>query len=300
DLLAIKGWDIRRAERFVAEAARVEPVCPPEVLDRKDVRLVTFNDEEYPALLREIPDSPVALFVRGRLDFGSAPAIAIVGARNGTQMGYDIARDFGCRLARAGFVVVNGPDVVYPRGNLKIRDAILKKGAVISEYAPGTIARPWFFPVRNRIISGMCVATLVVEASARSGSLITARLAGEQNREIFAIPGSIKSSTSEGTLSLLQEGGIMVTDPDEIIRYYSALLPDKAFEAEKKQDDDLTDEEKKLLSQLASEAVSLDRLLENGWQRERLSLLLQLEMRDYVIKLTGSTYQARKKVNEKR
>ncbi len=328
DLLAIKGWDMRRAERFVAEAARIEPVCPPEVLDRKDVRLVTFNDEEYPALLREIPDSPVALFVRGRLDFGNAPAIAIVGARNGTQMGYDIARDFGCRLAKAGFVVVsglalgidtyahrgaleadghtvavlaNGPDVVYPRGNLKIRDAILKKGAVISEYAPGTIARPWFFPVRNRIISGMCVATLVVEASARSGSLITARLAGEQNREIFAIPGSIKSSTSEGTLSLLQDGGILVTDPDEIIRYYSALLPEKTVAPEKNHEDDLTDEEQKLLSQLASEPVSLDRLLENGWQRERLfSLLLQLEMRDYVIKLTGSNYQARKKVNEKR
>lgn len=266
DLLAIKGWDIRRAERFVAEAARIEPVCPPEVLDRKDVRLVTFNDEEYPALLREIPDSPVALFVRGRLDFGNAPAIAIVGARNGTQMGYDIARDFGCRLAKAGFVVVsglalgidtyahrgaleadghtvavlaNGPDVVYPRGNLKIRDAILKKGAVISEYAPGTIARPWFFPVRNRIISGMCVATLAVEASARSGSLILP--AGrEQNREIFAIPGSIKSSTSEGTPEPAADGGILVTDPDEIIRYYSALLPEKPVASEKNHDDDLT------------------------------------------------------------
>mgnify|MGYP001217062725 CR=1 FL=1 len=181
DLLAIKGWDIRRAERFVAEAARVEPVCPPEVLDRKDVRLVTFNDEEYPALLREIPDSPVALFVRGRLDFGNAPAIAIVGARNGTQMGYDIARDFGCRLARAGFVVVSGLalgvdtvahraaidaggrtlavlgsglDQLYPPQNRGLAQAIAGQGAVISDYPLGTRPDANNFPPRNRIISG--------------------------------------------------------------------------------------------------------------------------------------------------
>lgn len=327
DLMRIKGWDINRADRFIAEASKVEPVCPPEVLDRKDVRLVCFNDSDYPVLLREIPDSPVALFVRGNIDFAGAPAIAVVGARNGTQMGYDIARDFACRLARAGFIIVsgmalgidtyahrgaleaegrtmavlaNGPDVVYPRGNQKIRDAVLTRGAIVSEYAPGVIARPWFFPIRNRIISGMCVATVVVEASARSGSLITARLAAEQNREVFAIPGSIKSKVSEGTISLINDGANLVTDPDEIIEYFSGLLPENAAEKAQDNENDLNDEERKLLSQLDSEAVTVDRLLENGWQRERLfSLLLQLEMRDYVIKLAGNSYQARIKVNEK-
>ncbi|MDD3147692.1 MAG: DNA-processing protein DprA, partial [Candidatus Riflebacteria bacterium] len=292
-----------------------------------EVRLVCFNDPDYPALLREIPDSPVALFVKGNIDYAGAPAIAVVGARNGTQMGYDIARDFACRLARAGFIVVsglalgidtyahrgaleaegrtiavlaNGPDVVYPRGNQKIRDALLTRGAIVSEYAPGVIARPWFFPIRNRIISGMCVATVVVEASARSGSLITARLAAEQNREVFAIPGSIKSKVSEGTISLINDGANLVTDPDEIIEYFSELLPAKATEGSASTENDLTEEERKLLSQLDCEPVSVDRLLETGWQRERLfSLLLQLEMRDYVIKLAGNTYQARMKVNEK-
>ncbi len=328
ELLRIKGWDVNRADRFVSEVPRLEPVCPPEVLDRRDIRLVCFNDEDYPPLLREIPDSPVALFVSGDCNFAGAPAIAIVGARNGTQMGYDIARDFALQLARAGFIVVsglalgidtyahrgaleadgrtiavlaNGPDVVYPRGNQKMRQSILKRGAIISEYAPGVIARPWFFPVRNRIISGMCVATLVVEASARSGSLITARLAGEQNREVFAIPGCIKSKVSEGTISLINDGANLVTDPNEIIEYFSELLPAKSAAQESFLQDDLSEEERRLLSQLASEPVAVDRLLENGWQRERLfSLLLQLEMRDYVIKLSGSSYQARKKVNEKR
>ncbi|MDD2997921.1 MAG: DNA-protecting protein DprA [Erysipelotrichia bacterium] len=328
ELIRVKGWDINRVDRFMSEAPTVEPVCPPELLDRKGIRLVCFNDPDYPPLLREIPDSPVALFVSGDIDMHEAPAIAIVGARNGTQMGYDIARDFACKLADAGFVIVsglalgidtyahrgaleagektiavlaNGPDIVYPRGNQKIRDAILKKGAIISEYPPGVIARPWFFPVRNRIISGMCIATLVVEASARSGSLITARLAAEQNREVFAIPGSIRSKVSEGTISLIQDGANLVTSPEEIIEYFSALLPEKKKLAKMDDFADLTEEERKLLSFLSDQPVSVDQLLEKGWQHERLfSLLLQLEMRDYLIKLHGNCYQAKTKVNEKR
>lgn len=327
ELMRIKGWDVNRADRFLSEVVTTAPVCPPELLDRKDIRLVCFNDPDYPPLLREIPDSPVALFVRGELNFGNAPAIAVVGARNGTQMGYDIARDFACRLAKAGFVIVsglalgidtyahrgaleaeaktiavlaNGLDIIYPRGNQKIRDAILKNGAIVSEYPPGVIARPWYFPIRNRIISGMCIATLVVEASARSGSLITARLAGEQNREVFAIPGSVKSKVSEGTISLIQDGANLVTDPDEIIEYFAALLPEVKKDKSRNDSDDLNDEERKLLNQLCNEPVSVDHLLDAGWQRERLfSLLLQLEMRDYVIKLSGNSYQARNIVNEK-
>lgn len=323
ELLKVKGWDNIRLERFLATAARTEPICSSELLEQKETRMICFDDDEYPPLLREIPDSPPVLFIKGEISNPAAPALAIVGARNGTQMGYDLARDFAFRLAEAGFTIVsglalgidthahrgaleadattvavlaNGPDVIYPRGNRRIRDAILKKGAIISEYPPGVIARPWHFPVRNRIISGMCLATMVVEASARSGSLITARLAAEQNREVFALPGISGSSTSEGTLSLIEEGATLVTSPDEIIEHYAELLPEKK-NLEKIDDfDDLTDEEKKLLAALASEPVSIDRLLESGWPRDRLfSLLLQLEMRDYLVKLQGNTYQTRNK-----
>ncbi|PKL45857.1 MAG: DNA-protecting protein DprA [Candidatus Riflebacteria bacterium HGW-Riflebacteria-1] len=323
ELLKVKGWDHIRLERFLSTAAKTEPICTSELLEQKETRMVCFDDDEYPPLLREIPDSPPVLFIKGEISNPAAPALAIVGARNGTQMGYDLARDFAFRLAAAGFTIVsglalgidthahrgaleaeattvavlaNGPDVIYPRGNRRIRDAILKKGAIISEYPPGVIARPWHFPVRNRIISGMCLATLVVEASARSGSLITARLAAEQNREVFALPGISGSTTSEGTLSLIEEGATLVTSPDELIEHYGELLPEKKLLEKSDDFEDLTDEEKKLLAAMASEPVSIDRLLESGWPRDRLfSLLLQLEMRDYLVKLQGNTYQTRNK-----
>lgn len=327
ELLKVKGWDHKRLERFVSTAAKTEPICSSELLEQKQTRMICYDDKEYPPLLREIPDSPAVLFIKGQISQPEAPAIAIVGARNGTQMGYDLARDFAFQLAAAGFTIVsglalgidthahrgaieadattiavlaNGPDVIYPRGNRRIRDAVLKKGAIISEYPPGVIARPWHFPIRNRIISGMCLATLVVEASARSGSLITARLAAEQNREVFALPGICGKSTSEGTLSLIEEGASLVTSPEEIIEHYADLLPEK-INLEKTDDfDDLTDEEKKLLAALTPEPVSIDRLLESGWPRERLfSLLLQLEMRDYLVKHQGNKYQTRNKASLK-
>ncbi|NLF98405.1 MAG: DNA-protecting protein DprA [Candidatus Riflebacteria bacterium] len=323
ELLKVKGWDNVRLDRFLKTAARTEPICAPELLEQKQIRMICFDEEEYPQLLREIPDSPPVLFIKGSISNPSAPAIAIVGARNGTQMGYDLARDFAFNLAQAGFTIVsglalgidthahrgaveanattiavlaNGPDVIYPRGNRRIRDAILKNGAIISEYPPGVVARPWHFPIRNRIISGMCLATLVVEASARSGSLITARLAAEQNREVFALPGISGSSTSEGTLNLIEEGALLVTNPDEIIEHYAELLPQKKNLEKIDEFDDLTDEEKKLLAALAGEPVSIDKLLESGWSRDRLfSLLLQLEMRDYLVKTQGNRYQTRNK-----
>lgn len=327
ELSQVKGWDYRRLERFFSKGVGEAPICSMELLEKKGVRMVCFNDEDYPPLLREIPDSPVVLFCLGEPDLKQSPAIAIVGARNGTQMGYDIAKDFAAELSQAGFIVVSGlalgidtyahrgvvessgrtfavlgsgPDVIYPRGNQKIREKLLKNGgALLSEYPPGVIARPWHFPVRNRIISGMCVGTLVVEASARSGSLITARLAAEQNREVFAVPGNIRSSASEGTLSLIQEGANLVMDPGEIIEYFSDLLPEKKKLENMVQIDDLSTEEKRLIRDLSAEPLSIDHLLESGsWKRERLfSLLLTLEMRDYLIKLPGNCYQAKIKLS---
>lgn len=323
----VKGWTSERLDRFVAEREQLVPICDPARLDKQNVRMVTFDDPEYPTLLREIPDSPLVLFVRGRLPVDPRPHIAIVGARNGTQMGFDIARDFGRELAAAGFVVVSGlalgidtfahlgalegggrtiavlgsgPDVTYPAANRKIRERILaENGALVSEYPPGTPARPWHFPVRNRLIAGMCVATVVVEASARSGSLITARLAAEQDREVFAIPGNIRSALAEGTLALIKDGAQLVTSPHDLIEYYARLLPAREkSEAAADRDDqsfDLTSEETRLLSALAAEPVPLDRLLaDSSWPRDRLfSLLLTLEMRDLLVKLPGNMYHAK-------
>lgn len=332
DLMSIKGWDIKKAKRFVQEAPKSVPIVPLESLEANEIRLITFADKEYPELLREIPDSPLLLYAKGELIDNLAPTIAIVGARNASQMGYELAHDFAYKLSKAGFTVVsglalgidtyahrgaleaggktiavlaNGVDIVYPRSNSKMREKLLKSGAVISEYAPGVAPLPWYFPIRNRIISGICIATLVIEASARSGSLITARLAGEQNREIFAVPGGNGKSPSQGTMDLIKEGANLVTSPEEIIDYYSELLPEEKlenFEELKNQeileDEKLTEEEKKLLLRLADEA-NIDVLLKEGWNNDKLfSLLLQLEMRNYIIRLSGGRYQVKRDIKQ--
>ncbi|MBQ2593756.1 MAG: DNA-processing protein DprA [Candidatus Riflebacteria bacterium] len=330
ELMTIQGWDSRRAKKFVAEAPKSKPICSLEELENKNIRLITFTDSEYPSILREIPDSPLLLYAKGQELGECSPAIAVVGARNASQMGYEVAHDFAYKLAKAGFTIIsglalgidtyahrgaleaggktiavlaNGVDITYPRSNAKTREKILKTGAVVSEYAPGVAPLPWYFPIRNRIISGMCIATLVIEASARSGSLITARLAGEQNREIFAVPGGSGKSPSQGTMDLIKEGANLVTSPEEIIDYYQNLLPEenlKNYENLKKEeeenDNNLNAEERKLLIRLAEEA-DVDSLLSEGWNNDKLfSLLLQLEMRNYIVRLSGGRYQTRREI----
>lgn len=324
ELSKVKGWDFKKLDRFVNEARFSKPICSINSIEESESRMITFNDPDYPPLLREIPDSPVILFSKGNVSLADKPTIAIIGARKATQLGYDIARDFSSKLAKAGFVIVSGlalgidtyahrgalegngqtiavlgcgTDIIYPKTNARIRERMLKNnGGILSEYHPSVTAKPWHFPVRNRIISGMCVGTLVVEASARSGSLITARLAAEQNREVFAIPGSIRSKNSEGTLNLIREGATLVTDPSEIIEYFSDLLPTREKNDNIFDQNELTDDEEKIVKLLSIEPISLDNLLDkSGIKRERLfSLLLTLEMRDYLIRLPGNLYQTKK------
>lgn len=323
ELAQIKGFDYGRIERFIAQAPLIKPVCEPQILTSKNISLISYFDSRYPLYLREIDDPPVVLFAAGNYNYPTSPVISIVGARHATQLGYDLAQHFAFELAKAGFVVAsglalgidahahagalkagkqtiavlaNGLDVVYPKKNKVLREEIIKNGLLISEHPPGELARPWYFPVRNRIISGISVATIVVEASSRSGSLITARLAAEQNRDIFAIPGPIDSKFSEGTLELIKDGAILVTNPQDVIDYYKTILPAQTAKSEtKKQNIDLTNEESKLLKQLSGPPLSIDNLIEDRkWKRNRLFfLLLSLEMREYLIKLPGNYYQAK-------
>lgn len=330
ELMTIQAWDNRRAQRFAAEASKSQLVCTPEALDEKSIRLITYTSKEYPALLREIPDSPLVLFAKGENIGDCAPAIAIVGARNASQMGYEVAHDFAYKLSKAGFTIVsglalgidtyaargaleagektvavlaNGVDITYPRANAKVREKLINNGALISEYAPGVAPLPWYFPIRNRIISGMCIATLVIEASARSGSLITAHLAGEQNREIFAVPGGSGKSPSDGTMNLIKEGANLVTCPEEIIDYYQDLLSPEKLENFQKlkgeeisEDKNLNAEERKLILRLATGAT-VDELVAEGWNNDKLfSLLLQLEMRNYIVRISGGRYQTRRDI----
>lgn len=196
-------------------------------------RIICWEDDDYPAQLRHCNDPPVCLYVRGQLQKADAVSIAIVGSRKSSRYGYDQAHRFGALLAGAGFTVVSGMargidgyahegalsangrtvavlgcgvDVVYPPEHAKLAEQIIVHGAMISELPIGSQPTAGSFPSRNRIIAGMSLGTLVVEASNRSGALITARLANEYNREVFSIPGRLDTPTAIGTNALIQSG----------------------------------------------------------------------------------------------
>lgn len=206
--------------------------------------LVTRNDPRYPPQLAEIANPPVALFVRGNPDFLARPQLAIVGSRNPTPGGIELAREFSEALARAGLVVTSGlaigidgaahegalaagrptialsacgPERVYPHRHRALAGHIAARGAVVTAHPTGTEPMRAYFPQRNRLISGLSLGTLVVEAVPKSGSLITAYHALEQNREVFAVPGSVRSPLSRGCHALIKQGAKLVEHVDDIL-----------------------------------------------------------------------------------
>ena len=248
------GSDFIRAIRN-PDSARLEAAL--RWLEHSSHHLVSRNDDYYPPLLRRIPDAPLALFVNGSPEWLLRPQLAIVGSRNATSGGLSIAREFAGALSRAGLVVTSGlalgvdgtahratmdaggitlavggtgPDQVYPARHRDLAYRIVDNGAVISSFAPGVGPRAGHFPARNRIISGMSTGVLVVEAGVRSGSLITARLAGEQGREVFAVPGSIRNPMARGCHRLIRQGARLVETADEIVDELRPLIAELAGE----------------------------------------------------------------------
>ena len=214
------------------------------IVDTIRGHVVTRIDEGFPSLLREICDPPLVLHVRGDLTLLGRAGIAIVGSRRASPYALNAAAALTRPLAAAGLVVVSGLargvdaaahataldaggatiavlgtgiDVVYPRSNSQLFERIASHGLIVSEFPPGTPPRPENFPMRNRVISGLTLGTVIVEATHRSGSLITARMAAEQGREVFAVPGSIFSAGSEGTHRLIQYGAKLVHDVSDIV-----------------------------------------------------------------------------------
>jgi DNA processing protein len=212
-------------------------------------RLLCCTDADFPPLLEQIAQPPAALFVAGAAGLLLHPQVAIVGARGATAGGLAQARRFAGALVQAGFtitsgmadgvdgaahtaaldaggptvaVVGTGPDRVYPRKHQALAQAIVSRGALVSEFPPGTAPRADHFPRRNRLIAGLSLGTLVIEAGLKSGSLITARLAGEQGREVFALPGSVHNPLARGCHRLIREGVRLVEEPAELVE---ALAP---------------------------------------------------------------------------
>ena len=215
--------------------------------------LITLDDPIYPALLRQLPDPPVALFLQGRPAALQEPQLAVVGSRNPTPAGREIAERFSYEMAAHGLTISSGlalgidaaahrgalratagctvavfgtgPDRIYPARHRDLAHAIVDQGGVlVSEFPPGTPSRPGHFPMRNRIISGLALGVLVVEAALQSGSLITARSALEQGREVFAVPGSINNPLSRGSHRLIRDGATLVESGDDILRELAPLL----------------------------------------------------------------------------
>jgi DNA processing protein len=213
-------------------------------VEASGMRIVTAFDEEYPKTLSEIPDPPFLLFAVGRLEKLRLPAVAIVGSRNATRYGRDVAARLSRDLSHAGVTVVSGfargvdaaaheaaregpggtvavlgcgLDVDYPREHARLKAEMSATDLLLSEFAPGAEPRPQNFPIRNRIIAGLAVGVVVVEASRRSGSLITARLATDSGRDVFAVPGSVFSETSAGTHELLRDGAILCRDSQDVL-----------------------------------------------------------------------------------
>lgn len=213
-------------------------------IERGGARLVTAFDEDYPSALREISDPPFLLHTFGRLDRLRLPAVAIVGSRDASRYGRDVAWRLARELSSAGVTVVSGfargvdaaaheaalegpggtiavlgcgLDVDYPREHRALKDRLAAEHLLITEYPPGSEPRPQNFPIRNRIIAGLSAGVVVVEASRRSGSLITARLANDFGRDVFAVPGSIFSPTSAGAHELLRDGAILCRGAEDVL-----------------------------------------------------------------------------------
>lgn len=208
---------------------------------RAGARYLFHDQPDYPALLAELDSAPPILTCRGRLALASAPCVALVGARNASAAAVKLARDFGSGLADAGFTVVSGLargidgaahegafpatigviasgiDITYPPQHIDLQERIAAEALLIAEQPPGTEPRGRHFPSRNRIIAGLASGTLVIEAAPQSGSLITARLAGEAGREVMAIPGSPLDGRALGCNQLIREGAVLVQTPEEVV-----------------------------------------------------------------------------------
>ncbi len=284
--------------------------------------LLTCYDRAYPELLRQADDYPPLLYASGDIALLASPQIAIVGSRRCTPGGARTAREFAAELVQAKLtvtsgmalgidaaahrgaldagggtvaVIATGRDIVYPSRNRRLADEIVERGLIVSEFPLGTPARAGHFPRRNRIISGLSLATLVVEAAERSGSLITARLAAEQGRDVFAVPGSIHNPQSRGCHRLLRDGALFAESPADILSELSLLhsfVRDSRIGPSPADKVELDPAQRCLLDAIGYDPVTADTLVQrSGLTIDQVSsMLLLLELNDLIQSAPGGCY----------
>ncbi|WP_341473724.1 DNA-processing protein DprA [Desulfofundulus thermobenzoicus] len=316
------GFEPRAAANLVRRRAGLDLAGEMARLAEWQISYITFEEEDYPRALRTIFDPPPGLFVRGHLRPGDDHAVALVGSRRPTPYGLAVAEKMARGLAKAGVTVVSGMargidsaahrgaleaggrtlavlgcgvDVVYPRENARLMEDISMTGAVISEFPPGSFPEPWHFPVRNRIISGLCRATIVVEAAERSGALITADLALEQGREVMAVPGPVTNPLSCGPNRLIKQGARLVEDVSDILEELgiTCLFPEQSFAAPVTPR--LTGGEEAVYRELSLEPKGVDVIIEGTGlcAQEVLAALMFLEVKGLVRQFPGRLYARR-------
>ncbi len=313
-----------RALRAIESVPATELEADLKWLAQPGRHLLSIDDPAYPEPLRREPSAPLALFVHGDVEVLSRPQIAIVGSRNATVQGTHNARAFAAELSRRGLVIssglalgvdgaahagaldaggitlavcATGLDRVYPARHRELAYRIVEEGALVSEFPPGVGVRAEHFPRRNRIISAMSLGVLVVEAAERSGSLITARYAAEQGRELFAIPGSIHNPMARGCHKLIRQGAKLVETANDILEEIAAQLPDQpeppsAVPAAAGESPALGGPARALYAQLDDAPTSVDALVEAlGWDAARVgAVLLELELAGLAARAADGRY----------
>lgn len=288
-----------------------------------NVRVITWSDSDYPRRLKEIDQSPPVLFIRGTINVEDDWAVAVVGTRRVTPYGRQVADEIGRFLAQNGVTVVSGlargvdaiaheaalqaggrtfavlgsgVDVIYPPEHRKLAAEIIRQGAVISDYPVGTQPDGVNFPPRNRIISGLSLATVVVEAGEKSGALITAEFAVDQGRDVFAVPGSILAAQSQGTNRLIEQGARPLLKMSEILEALKLeQIPEKQ---QARKHSPMSKEEQSLLEHLSSDPVHIDQLCElTGLPITNVSATLtMMELKGFVTQVGGMNYVAMREI----
>jgi DNA processing protein len=302
----------------LARAIRIYPEADAERdlqrIEALGARLVAYGENDYPPLLREIDSAPPLLCLKGDTSLLTLPGIAVVGARNASALGRKFARQLAAELGKAGHLIVSGLargidtaaheaalslgtaavlaggiDIIYPPENEELYRSIGERGVLIAECLPGTVPKAEHFPRRNRLIAGMCYGTLVVEAALRSGSLITARMALEQGREVFAVPGSPLDPRAGGTNKLLREGATLITSAADVIEAVQPMLgrPINVNDEMMREEDEMAGgyvasgrERDQIIELLGAAPVEVDDLIRESKLKPSLviAILLELEL----------------------
>lgn len=320
--LRAAGIPEKLASAIISQQKNISLREEEEKLAKWNIHLAQFGSPQYPSLLAEIPNPPFILYRRGNTDWFEKPIITVVGTRRPTHYGISVAREFGKRLAEAGIVVASGMALgidkeahhgaleghgdtisvlgnglddpsIAPRTHLNLAHTISMHGALLSDYPPGTPASEHTFPARNRIMAGLSLGTLVVEATEKSGTLITAQLALDYNREVFAVPGSVYSDRSRGAHTLIRNGAIITESIEDIL---TALPIESQRNTVPSSNENIITElsldEQKILRILGNDTLHVDKLvtLSTLETSSTLSTLSMLEMKGFIRNIGNMHY----------